>query len=277
MGKLHLPSQSRPSKAVAFTPPTKSLNPFSFVQVCEPIVDDVDDDELLDENSEKLEDAVTSAGSLLLWRQCLRPPCDVVDADRERDDLRLKYGYNDEDDEDAYVATDPWQRRRRRGQCVTKTADENGEDAADDSDDNDDVDDLSTTVWPAAVLHCLPNGATEGDKSLPPPKQHGRGRRRPTNRVCGRLRVTLDPNRLRRGTRVSAVCHSLRRLLARAWIRDEDEGPAGTRATDDRWNRLYVMCETDRQTDRLDSDNRDAGRRSRRRRRVTVQVSIVSV
>lgn len=248
----------------------RSLNLFSYLQVCEPTtVDAEDDDELLGENSEKRDDAVTGAGSLLLWRQCLRPPCGVVvDADRERDDSRLKYGYNveDDDEDDAYVATDPWQRRRHRGQCVTKMADE---DAADDDDDP------PMTVWPSAVLHCLPNGAAEGDKTLPPPlKQRGRGRRRPANRVCGRLRVTLDPNRLRRGTRVSAVCHSLRRLLARAWTRDEDDGPGGTRATYDRRNRLYVMCETDRHTDRrLDSD---AGR-GRRRRRVTVQVSIVSV
>lgn len=227
-------------------------------------MDDADNgDPRLDETSEKREE--DAAGSLqqqlMLWRQCLRPPC----ADADRDDSRLRYGLDDDEDDDeaaAYVAADPWQRRRRRGQCVTKM-----------TDDDDDDDDPPMTVWPSAVRHCLPNGvAAAGDgKGFAPRGRHPRGGR-PANRACGRLRVTLDPNRLRRGTRVSGVCHSLRRLLARAWTRDDERG------TPDRWNhRLYVMCEADRPMIDVTTTAADrAATRGRRRRRVAVRVSIVS-
>lgn len=215
-----------------------------------PIVDDVDDEELLDEELDKREDATTTVSSLLLWRQCLRPPCrgSAVETDRERDDVRLRYGYDDDDD--AYVAVGQWPRRRRRGQCVTTVA------------DDDDNTGPSTAVWPSAVGHCAPNGPW-GDKHLPHRRRHGD--------ACGRLRVILDPTRLRRGTRVSAVCHSLRRLLARSWVRDEDDGLDGNEAKDRR-NRVYVMCEM---AEYQRENNESISSRRRRRRRVTVRVSLV--
>lgn len=233
--------------------------------MCVPIADDADDEEFVDDDSDKREDATTNADPLMLWRQCLRTPCGVVDPDRERDDVRLRYGYSDDDDDDdrAYVAVGPWQRRRRRGQCVTTMGD-----------DNDDDDYGSPmTVWPSAVRHCLPNGI-DGDKRVPLHKQ----RRRRRGEVCGRLLVTLDPARLRRGTRVSAVCHSLRRLLARAWVRDEDDQLDGKdEAVEDRRNRVYVMCEAATAADNQpDNDDRTGGsNRRRRRRRVSIRVSVV--
>lgn len=216
-------------------------------------MDDVDDEELLDEELDKREDAASAISSLLLWRQCLRPPCggSVMDTDRDRDDVRLRYGYDDDDDH-AYVAVGPWPRRRRRGQCVTAVA------------DNDDDDGPSTTVWPSVVRHCVPNG-TWGDKRLPYRHRHGD--------ACGRLRVTLDPTRLRRGTRVSAVCHSLRRLLARSWVREEND-EIDRKEANHRRNRVYVMCEV---AENQRDDNESSSGRRRRRRRVTVRVSVVCI
>lgn len=255
------------------------------LQVCIPIVDDMDDEELLDDELDKRGDAegTTSAvDNLLLWRQCLRPPCGGVDADRDRDDVRLRYGYDEDggsqDDHNAYVAVGSWPRRRRRGQCATAVVDDGD---MDDDDDDDDDDGAATTVWPSVVQHCLPNGVV-GDKRAPHQQHH---RRR--GDACGRLRVTLDPARLRRGTRVSAVCHSLRRLLAREWVRGADDD--GLSQEDDieyRRNRVYVMCEAaDDQRDNIDEDrsggagtgNSGNTRRRRRRRRVTIRVSLVRI
>ncbi|XP_050061562.1 uncharacterized protein LOC114123496 [Aphis gossypii] len=255
-------------------------------QVCIPIVDDMDDEELLDDELDKRGDSegtTAAVDNLLLWRQCLRPPCGGVDADRDRDDVRLRYGYDEDggsqDDHNAYVAVGSWPRRRRRGQCATAVVDDG--DMDDDDDDDDDDDGAATTVWPSAVQHCLPNGVA-GDKRAP--HQQHRHRR---GDACGRLRVTLDPARLRRGTRVSAVCHSLRRLLAREWVRGADDD--GLSQEDDieyRRNRVYVMCEAaDDQRDNIDEDrsggagtgNGGNTRRRRRRRRVTIRVSVAVV
>lgn len=222
----------------------------------------MDDEELLDEELDKRDDTDGTSsvvGSLLLWRQCLRPPCGVIDPDRERDDVRLRYGYDDDDD-NAYVAMSPWPRRRRRGQCVTAVPD--------DDEGYDGYDGPPTTVWPLAVRHCLPNGRIS--------KQHGRQRH--YDNGCGRLRVTLDPARLRRGTRVSAVCHSLRRLLARTWMRSEDEDLDQKEAENRRpEQRVYVMCEAAPAEDQRDEHDRSNNRRRRRRRRVIVWVSVVCV
>jgi len=224
--------------------------------VCVPISDD---EEPLDggDVQDKREDAF-AVDSLLLWRQCLRSPCNVVDAaDRERDDVRLRYGYDDGDDDDgggggAFMAVGPWPRRRRRGLCVTA--------------EDDDGSSATTAVWPPAVRHCLPNG----DRRLAPRETRRRRRR---GDACGRLRVTVDSARLRRGTRVSAVCHSLRRLLARDWVRDEaaETTGGGGEAEGRGKHRVYVMCEL--AADQRDDDDR-VGRR-RRRRRVAIQVSLV--
>ncbi|XP_025418110.1 uncharacterized protein LOC112688909 [Sipha flava] len=233
-------------------------------QVCVPIANDIDDEELLDGDLDKREYAsggtTPAVNSLLLWRQCLRPPCGGTGSGV---DVRLRYGYDDDDDEvdddnddddddddSAYVAV----KHRTRGQCVTAVADEDG---------------TSTTVWPSAVRHCLPN-----DKH----PSHQKHRRRRGD-ACGRLRVTLDPGRLRGGTRVSAVCHSLRRLLARAWARDGDQDPS-LEEEEDRKNRMYVMCEAATGEDR-DENDRSSGiannSRGRRRRRVTIRVSVAVV
>lgn len=227
----------------------------------------MDDEELLDEDLDKRDDtdgAGSVVGSLQLWRQCLRPPCGVVDPDRERDDVRLRYGYDDDDDS-AYVAMSTWPRRRRRGQCVTSMRD-----------DDEGNDGPPTMVWPLAVRHCLPNG--QNGKHLPSPlsgKQHGRQRHHDNS--CGRLRVTLDPARLRRGTRVSAVCHSLRRLLARTWVRGDDEDLDPKEAENrQQEQRVYVMCEAAPAEDQRDEKDRGNNRR-RRRRRVTVWVSVVRI
>lgn len=229
-----------------------------------PIANDIDDEELLDEDSDKREYAnggITPAvNSLLLWRQCLRPQCGGSGSGV---DVRLRYGYDDnvdddgvaddddddDDDDSAYVAV----KHRTRGQCVTAVADEDG---------------TSTTVWPSAVRHCLPN-----DKH----PSHQKHRRRRGD-ACGRLRITLDPGRLRSGTRVSAVCHSLRRLLARTWVRDGDEDPS-SEEEEDRKNRMYVMCEAATGEDRDDNDRSGVANnsRSRRRRRVTIRVSVVRI
>lgn len=228
----------------------------------------VDDEDLLDEDSEKRRyvegSPVVGPDPLILWRQCLRPPCGGIDRDRDRDDVRLRYGYDDDNDEDAaegdvgdedraYVAVGTWPRRRRRGQCATTVAD--------DDDYADDADGSPITVWPSAVRHCLPN-LLGIDKHT---QQSHRGRRAG---ACGRLRVTLDPSRLKRGTRVSAVCHSLRRLLARAWVRDDEDGLQSHGEDDhqDRRNRVYVMCEA--------VPNED---RRRRRRRITIRVTVVRI
>lgn len=254
------------------------------LQVCVPIIDDMDDEELLEDDLDKrgeTDGTATAVDTLLLWRQCLRPPCGGVDADRDRDDVRLRYGYDDDggqDDHSAYLAVGSWPRRRRRGQCATAVVDDS--DVDDDGDDDDDDDDGSpTTVWPSVVQHCLPNGVA-GDKRLP----HQQHRRRRGD-ACGRLRITLDPARLRRGTRVSAVCHSLRRLLAREWVRSSDDDDLSQ--DDDveyRRNRVYVMCEAaEDQRDNNDDDRIGSGgsgssgntRRRRRRRRVTIRVSLV--
>lgn len=242
------------------------------MQVCVPIVDDMDDEELLDDDMDKrgnVDRTASAVDTLLLWRQCLRPPCGGVEADRDRDDVRLRYGFDDDgqDDSNAYLAVGSWPRRRRRGQCATAVVD-------------DDVDDdgSPTTVWPSAVQHCLPNGVT-GDKRLP--HQHQQHRRRRGD-ACGRLRVTLDPARLRRGTRVSAICHSLRRLLAREWVHGGDDDTMSQETDEEyRRNRVYVMCEAaEDQRDNNDDDRSGGGgsgntRRRRRRRRVTVRVSLV--
>lgn len=232
-----------------------------------------DDEELLDDrdvhDNKAVEDTGTAvvANSLLLWQQCLRPPCNAIDTavERDRDDSRLRYGYDDGDEDgdegggNAYMAVGPWPRRRHRGLCVT-VVDE------DEEDDHGPSPVTSTTVvWPPAVRHCLPNGkgydATQ--------RQH----RRQRDGVCGRLRVILDTARLRRGTRVSAVCHSLRRLLAWNWVRDKDSVTAAGR--NEAENRVYVMCELDADQ-RDDADDR-VGRRRRRRRRVAIQVSVVRI
>lgn len=214
-----------------------------------------DDEEPLEDGDvqDKREDAV-AVDSLLLWRQCLRSPCNVVDtADRERDDVRLRYGYDDGDDDDnggAFMAIGPWPRRRRRGLCVTA--------------EDDDGTSATTAVWPPTVRHCLPNGDRR-------PTPHETRRRRRGD-ACGRLRVTVDSAQLRRGTRVSAVCHSLRRLLARDWARDDGVETTGRDGAEGRGrHRVYVMCEL--AADQRDDDDR-VGRR-RRRRRVAIQVSVV--
>lgn len=237
------------------------------IKVCVPVVDGTDDVDLLDDDLEKRR--YTESGptvgpeSLILWRQCLRPPCGGIDPERDREDVRLRYGYDDDNNEDAtggvsnedraYVAVGPWPRRRRRGQCATAMVD--------DDDYADDVDGSSTTVWPSVVRHCLPNGRGI-DKHLQQPHRRRRAG------ACGRLRITLDPARLRRGTRVSAICHSLRRLLARAWVWDDEDGLQSHSEDEnqDRKNRVYVMCEAVPTEDRR-----------RRRRRVTVRVTVVCI
>lgn len=243
------------------------------VQICIPVVDVMDDEELLDDDFDKRSDgdgSVSTVDSLNLWRQCLRPPCGGVgtsggaDSDRDREDVRLRYGYDDDDDDadddSAYVAVSSWVRRRRRGQCVTTVP------------DDDDVDGPIKTVWPLSVRHCLPNGIGS-DKHI----SHAQHRRHRDD-ACGRLRITLDPARLRRGTRISAVCHSLRRLLARTWVRDDDE-ELTQEEEDDRRNQVYVMCEAAATEDQRVDDERSGGsvggRRRRRRRRVTIRVSVV--
>lgn len=240
--------------------------------MCVPIADNVDDEELFDGDLEKrgyADSAVTARDSLVLWRQCLRTPCGGggIDSERDRDDVRLRYGYDDNEDEgSAYVAVGQWPRRRRRGQCVTTMTD-------DDSDDDDDDDDSpSAMVWPSVVKHCLPNDIGGNDKlNIPQHRRHrGAG-------ACGRLRVTLDPARLRRGTRVSAVCHSLRRLLARAWIRNEDQEPGEEFKGEVRRDRVYVMCEAAVADYQRDDEERSgsSSRRRRRRRHVVIHVSVV--
>lgn len=256
-----------------------------YLQICEPIVDDIDDEELLDDDFDKPSDGDGSASmvdSLHVWRQCLRPPCGgagsitttigSADLDRDREDVRLRYAYDDDDngdndddddtdDDSAYVAVGPWTKRRRRGgQCMTTVP------------DDDDVVGPLKTVWPLSVRHCLPNGVGN-DKH----KSHSQHRRHRGD-ACGRLRITLDPARLRRGTRVSAVCHSLRRLLARMWVHDDDEELSKEEEVERR-SQVYVMCEAAAAEDQREDDERSAGgiggRRRRRRRRVTIRVSIV--
>lgn len=230
-----------------------------------PIIDDMEEEELIDEDLEKQTGfSVATVDSLTLWRKCLRSPCgggsgSGVGQDRERDDVRLRYGYDDEDDSDAteevgadsaYVAVGPWPRHRRPGQCVT-TVQEDGSQ-------------LTTTIWPSVVRQCGPNVNVD---------DHRRG--------CGRLRVTLDSTRLRRGTRVSAVCHSLRRLLARTWIRDEEMTSEGQHRER---NRVYIMCEAVASANENDDDNHGRNAKTnnknsshrRRRRHVTILVSVVS-
>jgi len=242
----------------------------------------MDDEELLEDDLEKRgepDGTVAAVDTLLLWRQCLRPPCGGVDADRDRDDVRLRYGYDDDgsqDDHSAYVAVGSWPRRRRRGQCATTLVEDSD---VDDDGDDDDEDGSPTTVWPSVVQHCLPNGVAS-DKRLP----HQQHRRRRSD-ACGRLRITLDPARLRRGTRVSAVCHSLRRLLAREWVRSgDDDDLSQENDVEFRRNRVYVMCEAAEDQRENNDDDRISGggtgssgnnRRRRRRRRVTVRVSLV--
>ncbi|KAL5238430.1 hypothetical protein ACI65C_005840 [Semiaphis heraclei] len=251
-------------------------------QVCVPIIDDMDDEELLEDDLEKrgeTDGTVAAVDTLLLWRQCLRPPCGGVDADRDRDDVRLRYGYDDDgsqDDHSAYVAVGSWPRRRRRGQCATTLVEDSD---VDDDGDDDDEDGSPTTVWPSVVQHCLPNGVASD-------KRHQQHRRRRSD-ACGRLRITLDPARLRRGTRVSAVCHSLRRLLAREWVRSGDDDDLGQENdVEYRRNRVYVMCEAAEDQRENNDDDRISGsgtgssgnnRRRRRRRRVTVRVSLAIV
>lgn len=228
-----------------------------------PIVDDMEEEELMDEDLEKHTGfSAATVDSLTLWRKCLRSPCvgssgGSVGLDRDKDDVRLRYGYDDEDDTDAteevgsdsaYLAVGPWSRNRRPGQCVTAVQEDGSQ--------------LITSVWPSVVRKCGPNV-----------DNHRRG--------CGRLRVTLDSTRLRRGTRVSAVCHSLRRLLARTWIRDDEVTNDGQHREQ---NRVYIMCEKIASAN--DNDDINHGRNiktnnkgsshRRLRRHITIMVSVVS-
>jgi len=244
-----------------------------------------DDEELLSDGGDgqdKRDDAVTAVDSLLLWRQCLRSPCNVVDTtDRDVDDVRLRYGYDDGDETnnnnnnnnsggggDVHVAIGSWSKHHRRGLCVTTAEDDDGPStvvtlaAAPVTTATTATATTATTtavIWPPAVRHCLPNG----DRRTPSQEQPRRRRR---DNACGRLRVTMDSARLRRGTRLSAVCHSLRRLLARDWaLWNEDADTAGRNE-----HRVFVMCE-------LAADQRDDVGRRRRRRRVAIQVSVVRI
>lgn len=94
-----------------------------------------------------------------------------------------------------------------RGQCITKIS-------------NDHLS-APISIWPLSVRHCLPNHEHQLSKHQ--------------NSDCGRMLVTLDANRLRRGTRVTHVCHILRRLVSQAWILENSNKLRSTK--------VYVMCE----------------------------------
>lgn len=238
--------------------------------MCVPIADNMDDEKLFDGDLKKRGYADNVRDSLVLWRQCLRTPCGGggIDSERDRDDVKLRYGYDDNENEgSAFVAVGQWPRRRRRGQCVTMVTD-------DDNDDDNNDDSPSTMVWPSVVKNCLPNDFGGNDKQSSSYHRRHRG-----GKACGRLRVTLDPTRLQRGTRVSAVCHSLRRLLARAWIRNEDQDLGDEFKSEVGRNRVYVMCEAAVADYQRDDEERSGSnsRRRRRRRHVIIHVSVVRI
>lgn len=49
------------------------------------------------------------------------------------------------------------------------------------------------------------------------------------------MSITLDVKHLRGGTRVTQICHILRRLISQAWILDDNNKL--------RFTKVYVMCE----------------------------------
>ncbi|XP_050528954.1 protein jagged-1-like isoform X2 [Daktulosphaira vitifoliae] len=91
--------------------------------------------------------------------------------------------------------------------------------------------DIVTSIWPLSVRHCWPN-YINGAMDRPIDNVNG----------CGRMSLTLDTNRLRRGTNTAQVCHNLRRLISLSWVMETFfEGHQSTP--------VYIMCEAQKKNE----------------------------